>query len=335
MAFKSFNSGIMGTGSCLPDKVLTNAELETMVDTSDEWIIKRTGISERRLLDDAQPAYELGVAAAKHALEDAGLDAAELDLIIVTTNSPDYFSPSTSCIIQGEIGAVNAAAFDINAACSGFVYALTIADQFIKTGYYKHILIVSVEALSRITDWTHRNTCVLFGDAAGAAVIGRTDEGSGLLSCWIGADGANHRVITIPSLYMNEEDSKNRPSGAKQTIWMDGSEVFKFAVRIMAEASKKVIEDAGLTIDDIQMIIPHQANIRIIEGAAKRLDIDEGRVFQRNVRKFGNTSSSSVILALDELSRGNELKKGDNIVLVGFGGGLTWASSLIRWNKGA
>ncbi len=335
MASNSFNSGIIGTGSCLPEKILTNAELEKMVNTSDEWIIKRTGISERRLLSDNQPAYELGVTAALRALEDAGLDAAELDLVIVTTNSPDYFSPSTSCIIQGEIGAVNAAAFDINAACSGFVYALTVADQFIKTGYYKHILIVSVEALSRITDWTHRNTCVLFGDAAGAAVIGQAEEGSGLLSSWIGADGANRRVITIPSLYMNEEERDQRPSGSKQTIWMDGSEVFKFAVRIMAEASKKVIDDAGLTIDDIQMIIPHQANIRIIEGAAKRLDIDEDRVFQRNVRKFGNTSSSSVILALDELSRGNELKKGDNIVLVGFGGGLTWASSLIRWNKGA
>lgn len=335
MASDKCNAGIIGTGSCLPEKVLTNADLEARVDTSDEWILKRTGISERRILDEAQPAYELGIKASKLALEDAGLCAGDLDLIIVTTNSPDYFSPSTSCIIQGEIGAVKAAAFDINAACSGFVYALTIAEQFIKTGCYKYILVVSVEALSRITDYTHRNTCVLFGDAAGAAVIGRTEKGSGLLSSWIGADGSPPRAITIPCLYMNKDDREKRPSGAKQVIWMDGSEVFKFAVKIMAEASLKVIENAGLTLDDIKIIIPHQANTRIIEGAAKKLDISEDKVYQRNVKKYGNTSSSSIIIALDELSRSNEIKKGDHVVLVGFGGGLTWASSLIRWNKGA
>ncbi|MDD4493046.1 MAG: ketoacyl-ACP synthase III [Eubacteriales bacterium] len=334
MGSEAYNSGVLGTGCCLPEKVLTNCDLEKMVDTTDEWILKRTGIKERRILEDSEPASSLGIEAAKRALSDANLEPPDIDMIIVSTNSPDYFSPSMACIIQGEIGAVNASAFDVNAACSGFVYALTIADQFIKTDSCKNILIVSVEQLSRITDWKHRNTCVLFGDGAGAAVIGRVKEGYGLLSSWIGADGASRKVISIPACYMSEEDKTQRQNGVDQVIWMDGSEVFKFAIRIMSEASKYVIEKAGLTIDDVALVIPHQANIRIIEGAAKRLEIEPDKVYSDNVSKYGNTSSSSVIVALDEASKKGKIKKGDNIVLVGFGGGLTWASSLIKWSKG-
>jgi 3-oxoacyl-[acyl-carrier-protein] synthase-3 len=335
LEYKAFNSGILGTGSCLPEKVLSNNDLEKMVDTTEEWIIKRTGIKERRILEVSEPASKLGVEAAKRALKDANLEPADIDMIIACTNSPDYLSPSTSCVIQGEIGAVNASAFDINAACSGFVYALTVADQFIKTGYCRYILIVGVEQLSKITDWKHRNTCVLFGDGAGAAVIGRVQEGYGLLSSWVGADGSNHKVITIPCCFISEEDKMQRQNGKDQVIWMDGSEVFKFAVRIMSDACNHVVEQAGLTLDDISIIIPHQANIRIIEGAAKRLDISEEKVHSENVSKYGNTSSSSIIIALDEIQRKGKISAGDNIVLVGFGGGLTWAASLLKWSKGA
>lgn len=333
MGSELFNVGILGTGSFLPDRVLTNFDLEKMVDTTNDWIIKRTGINERRILDDSQPAYEMGVEAAKKALEDACLDALQIDLIIVSTNSPDYLSPSTAAIIQGKIGATNAAAFDINAACSGFVYAAVTAEQFIKSGYYKYILVISVEALSKITDWEHRNTCVLFGDAAGAAVFGKTSDGTGLLSSWLGADGTMSNVITVPCCFANDEDIEKRVYGKKQVIWMDGSEVFKFAVRIMTEASKHVVEKASLTMEDIDLIIPHQANLRIIEGAAKRLGISEDKVFSTNVRKYGNTSSSTIPLALDELSRSKSIAKGNNIVLVGFGGGLTWSAALLKWSK--
>lgn len=333
MESELFNVGILGTGSYIPKKVLTNFDLEKMVDTTNDWIIKRTGINERRLLDESQPAYEMGVEAAKRALQDSCLEASQIDLIIVSTNSPDYLSPATAAIIQGKIGAVNAAAFDINAACSGFVYAAVTAEQFIKSGYYKYVLVISVEALSKITDWEHRNTCVLFGDAAGAAVFGKTSESEGLLSSWLGADGTMANVITIPCCFANKEDIENRESGKRQVIRMDGSEVFKFAVRIMTEATMHVIKKASLTIKDIDLIIPHQANLRIIEGAAKRIGISEDKVFSANIKKYGNTSSSTIPLALDELSRGGEIVKGNNIVLVGFGGGLTWSAALLKWNK--
>ena len=327
-----FGFGIIGVGSCLPDKVLTNADLEKIVETTDEWITQRTGISERRILDKGEPTYTLGIKAAQRALEDAGLEAKELDLIIVATAAPDYNTPSTACIIQGEIGAINAAAFDLNAACAGFVYGLTVADQFLKTGYYKKILVVGIEGMSKVTDWEDRNTCVLFGDGAGAVILGQVDKGHGLLSTNIGADGASWKTITIPSYQFSEEDLSKRIHENKRVLWMDGSEVFKFAVKVLVQATEKVIKDANLTMADVKLLVPHQANIRIIDGAAKRLKVPTEKVFA-NVHKYGNISAASIPVALDEIYKSGVLKKGDNLVFVGFGGGLTWASTLIKWAK--
>ena len=328
----TYSCGILGLGSSLPEKVLTNYDLEKIVDTSDEWISKRTGISQRRVLDEDKPAYQLGVDAAKKALDDAGIEAEELDLIIVTTETPDYLTPSMSCIIQSKIGAQKAAAFDLNAACSGFIYGMTIANQFIKSGYYKHVLVVGCEGLSKIVDWKDRNTCVIFGDGAGAAVLGPVEEGYGIITTHIGADGVLGKNITMPCCYIGPEDIQVRSGDNKKVLWMDGSEVFKFAVRIMEQATNKVLEDSGLSMEDIKLIVPHQANIRIIEGAAKRLKVSEDKIFT-NLHKYGNISSASIPLGLNEAYREKLISKGDNLVLVGFGGGLTWGSVLVRWSK--
>jgi 3-oxoacyl-[acyl-carrier-protein] synthase III len=329
---EQFGYGIIGVGSSLPEKVLTNLDLEKIVDTTDEWITQRTGISERRVLDKDTPTYTLGIKAAQNALEDAGMSAEELDLIIVATAAPDYNTPSTSCIIQGAIGAKNAAAFDMNAACAGFVYGLTVSEQFLKTGYYKKILIIGIEGMSKVTDWEDRNTCVLFGDGAGAVVLGQVDKGHGMLATHIGAEGTSWKAITIPANSFSEDDLSKRIHENKRVLWMDGSEVFKFAVKVLVQATEKVIQDAGLTIDDVKLVVPHQANIRIIDGAVKRLKVPAEKVFV-NVQKYGNISAASIPVALDEIAKSGALKKGDNLVFVGFGGGLTWASALIKWAK--
>lgn len=304
-----------------------------MVETTDEWIIKRTGISERRILNEDQPVYTLAVEAAKRALEDSGLSAEDIDLIIVSTSTPDYLTPSTSCIVQKGINASNAAAFDLGAACSGFLYGLTVAKQFIETGYYRHVLLVSSEGMSKVVDWTDRSTCVLFGDGAGAVVLGKVEDGYGILSTYLGADGVSGNSITIPCLYMPEQDVERRVNYQnKKTIWQDGQEVFKFAVKVMPMATEKVIENTGITLGDIKYIIPHQANVRIIEGAAKRLGIEMDRVYT-TIRKFGNISSASIPIAMTDAYAEKCLNKGDYLVLVGFGGGLTWASALLKWSK--
>lgn len=304
-----------------------------MVDTSDEWIIKRTGISERRILSNETPIYSMAVDAARRSLDDSGLSAEDLDLIIVTTATPDYLTPTTSCIIQREIGAINASAFDLSAACSGFLYGMTVAKQFIETGYYRHVMLVSSEAMSRVVDWTDRNTCVLFGDAAGAVILGQVEEGYGIISTYIGADGAQGNSITIPCLYMPEEDIERRRKYTNlKTLWQDGQEVFKFAVKIMPHAIRKVIENTNLKLDDIKYIIPHQANERIIEGAAKRLGVALEKVYT-TIRKFGNISSASIPVAMADAYSNKFISKGDNLVLVGFGGGLTWGSAIIKWSK--
>lgn len=304
-----------------------------MVDTTDEWIIKRTGISERRILPEGTPIYSMAVEAAKQALADSGILPEEIDLILVTTSTPDYLTPNTSCIIQKETGAVNAAAFDLVAACSGFVYGMTVAQQFIQTGYYNNVLLISSEGMSKAVDWNDRKNCVLFGDGAGAVVLGKVEEGYGILSTYIGSDGASGELITIPCLYMPDKELAKRENfNNKVSIWQDGQEVFKFAIKIMPMATEKVIENTDVKLEDIRYIIPHQANMRIIESAAKRLGVALEKVYT-TIKKFGNISSASIPIAMADAYRRNCLKKGDNLVLVGFGGGLTWGSALIRWSK--
>ena len=322
--------GIIGTGSKVPERIISNYDLEKSVDTSNEWIIKRTGISERRILDDKQEAYMLGVDAAKSALESAKLSAQEIDLIVVATDTPDYMTPSTACLIQGAIGASNAIAFDLNAACSGFIFAITVAQKFILSGTHKNALVIGCEGLSRIVDWQDRNTCILFGDAAGAAVLSEVPEGFGILNTYLGSDGENGKFITIPNLYLNEEEKAKRVNGKYNSLWMDGQEVFKFAVKAMSSATKKVIEDVNMTIEDIQFIFPHQANTRIIDGAIKKLGVSDDKLHYI-IHKYGNISSASIPVSLDEAYREGKLKNGDNLVLVGFGGGLTWGSTLLKW----
>ena len=331
MSNSNISVGILGLGAFVPEKILDNSMLEKMVDTSDEWIVKRTGIKERRILEDNVLSHTMGSNAAKLAIENAGCKAEDIELIIVSTSTPDYITPNMGSLIQADIGAVNAAAFDISAACSGFIYGLNIAKQFIQNGAYKKILVISCESLSRYVDWQDRATCILFGDGAGAAVVGEVEAGYGILADEIGTDGKMADAITIPSVYFTEKDLEVRLNENKRVLWMDGSSVMKFAVRIMTQSTLSVIEKAGLTINDVSLVIPHQANIRIIEGAAKRLELRDDQLVI-TVDKYGNTSSSSVILALDDAIKSGRVQKGDNIVLVGFGGGLTWGATLIKWS---
>jgi len=323
-------AGILGTGSYVPDKVLTNADLEKMVDTSDEWIVSRTGIKERRIASAEQASSDLAYEAARKALNQANVAAEDLDLIIVATVTPDHPFPSTASILQDRLGATKAAAFDLSAACSGFVYGLATASQYIEFGLYKHVLVIGVETLSKITDWTDRNTCVLFGDGAGAAVLGPVAEGFGLLSFELGSDGSGGNLLKQAAggsrLPASEETVKNR----QHFIYMAGKEVFKFAVKIMEQASIRIIEKAGLKKEDVDFFVPHQANLRIIDYARQRLDLDESKVYV-NLDRYGNMSAASLPVALDEAVRENKIKHGDNVLLIAFGGGLTWGGALLKW----
>ncbi len=284
-------------------------------------------------MEDNTPTYTLAVEAAKKALKDSAISPEQIDLVLVTSSTPDYLTPSTSCIVQKEIGTVNAAAFDLVAACSGFIYGLTVAKQFIETGYYNHILLVSSEGMSKAVDWKDRKNCVLFGDGAGAVVLGKVDEGYGILSTYIGSDGAIGECITIPCFYMPEEDLERRKDYKnKFALWQDGQEVFKFAVKIMPYATERLLEKSDVTLDDVKYIIPHQANCRIIESAIKRLGVAFEKVYT-TIKKYGNISSASIPVAMDDAYKKSCLTRGDNLVLVGFGGGLTWGSALIRWSK--
>lgn len=327
-----FNAGILGTGSCLPEKVLTNADMEKIVETTDEWIIKRTGIRERHIIDKNVPLSALATEAARKALEDSGVSALDIGLIIAATITPDYLTPSLSCCVQKELEAVNASAFDVNAACSGFIYALNVARQFIENGVHEHVLVVSAEALSRVTDYNDRKTCILFGDGAGAVVVGRTEKDTGILNVVTGAMGDLGHNLTLPCFFITDTEREKRNEGMKQVVWMDGSEVFTFASRIMSEATLKVIEGAQLAIGDIDYIFPHQANARIIQNAVKRLKYPIDKVYS-NLELTGNISSASIPVCLDEASKGNLIKKGDRIVLVAFGGGLTYGAALLKWSK--
>lgn len=324
---------IAGTGSYVPEKILTNADLEKLVDTSDEWIMSRTGIRERRIAADNEATSDLGTKAALKAMEQAGVTAEELDLIIVATVSPDTFFPSTACYIQKNLGAKNAVCFDISAACSGFLFALQTSRHFINTGNRKTVLIVGAEKLSGMVDWNDRNTCVLFGDGAGAAILRQRKEGteeSRVVSTVMGSDGNLTDILSVPGGGSAMPTTPDNASQRLNTIRMEGREVFKKAVTAMKNACNQAIAEAGLTTDDIAMVIPHQANIRIIEAITDRLGIPKERTFI-NLDKYGNTSAAAIAIALDEANRTGAIKKGDHILLVAFGAGLTWASSVVKW----
>jgi len=325
-------AGIIGIGSYVPEKVITNADLEKTIDTSDSWIVERTGIRERRVVAEGQATSDLATIAAERALADAGVSAEELDLIIVATVTPDMVFPSVACLVQNNLKAVNAAAFDLTAVCSGFMYALVTGTTFIQTGMYKKILIIGAEALSTITDWTDRNTAILFGDGAGAAVLAEVPEGFGVLGVHLGAEGAGGDLLKMPAGGSRLPASADTVAQRLHYTRMDGNEVFKFAVKVMGEAVKQALEMANLTSDDITYLVPHQANIRIIQSAAKRVGMPMDKVVV-NVDKYGNTSAASIPIALDEAVKTGKIKKGDTIAMVGFGGGLTWAASIVKWSK--
>lgn len=321
---------IIGTGSYAPDRIVVNARMSEIVETSDEWIRTRTGIEERRITE-GENTSDLCVKAAERALHDAGVSPEELDLIIVATVTPDCFTPSTACIVQGRLHAVNAACFDLNAACTGFMYGLHTAAQFIKTGEYKTALIIGAETLSKILDWKDRNTCVLFGDGGGAAVLRASDE-KGFMAFHVGSDGSKGDLLKCDAVPVKELFASGEADYYKSVIRMDGKEVFKFAVKVMHETIEKLLDKAELNLDDIKYIIPHQANYRIIETTAKRLKISEDK-FYINVHKYGNTSAGSIPIALDEMAQSGLLKKGDKLLMVGFGGGLTWGGAIVEWSK--
>ncbi|WP_404350679.1 ketoacyl-ACP synthase III [Sutcliffiella horikoshii] len=309
------NAGILGIGRYVPEKILTNADLEKMVDTTDEWIKTRTGIEERRIATDDVDTSHMAYFAAEKALKDAGITAEELDMIIVATVTPDNPFPSVACMIQERLGAKKACAFDMSAACAGFMYGIITAKQFVEAGTYKHVLVVGVEKLSKIVDWEDRNTAVLFGDGAGATIIGPVSEGRGILSFELGADGTGAK-----HLYQDE------------TIVMNGREVFKFAVRQMGESAVNVLEKAGLSKEDVDFLIPHQANIRIMEAARERLGLPLEKM-SMTVQKYGNTSAASIPISIvEEIEKGN-IHDDDLVVMVGFGGGLTWGAIAIRWGR--
>lgn len=319
-------AGILGVGRAVPDRVLTNADLEKMVDTSDEWITSRTGIKERRIVTEELNS-DLAVIAGRRALEHAGVAPEEVDMVIVATITPDMAFPSTACIVQAKLGLKNAAAFDLSAGCSGFVYALDAATHMVRTGHYKRVLIIGSDVLSRITDFTDRSTCVLFGDGAGAAVIGPS-TGRGVISTYLRADGDGG-----DKLYLPRSAARNGAHAhVDGYIQMAGSDVFKFAVRIMGDAALKVLERAGLSAEDVDLFIPHQANIRIIDAAARRLGLGQEKIFV-NVQHYGNTSAASIPLAMAEAHEQGRLQPGDVVVLVGFGAGLTWAAAVLEWEK--
>ena len=322
---------ITGTGAALPDKILTNADLERMVDTSDEWITIRTGIKERRIASDGEFTSTLSVGAARSALEMSGVAADELDLIILGTVTPDFPFPATACIVQQELGAVNAAAFDISAACSGFVYGLSIAEKYIQTGAARNILVIGAEVLSRIVDWTDRNTCILFGDGAGAAIVQASQDEAGLLSTHIFSNGSYWNTLYQPGCGSRNPATKQSTIDERLFfIKMEGNDVFKHAVRAMEEAACAALTANNMTPSDISLFIPHQANRRIIDATTKRLGVPSDKVFL-NLHHYGNTSSASIPITLDEANRAGRLKSGDIILLTAFGGGFSYGSALIRW----
>jgi 3-oxoacyl-[acyl-carrier-protein] synthase-3 len=321
---------IIGVGSCAPDRVLTNRDLEQIVDTTDEWITTRTGIKERRIADPETPSSVLATEAARRAMADAGITGAEIDQIIVGTVTGDRPFPSTACLLQDRLGAVSAYAFDISAACSGFLYALSLGRNQILAGAAETVLVVGVETLSKITDWQDRNTCVLFGDAAGAVVLRSTGQPGGILAAKLHSDGSLTRLLEMPGGGSLNPSSHETVDRRLHYIRMSGNDVFKYAVRAMESVACEALEAAGAKSDELDLLVPHQANYRIIDATARRLGLSMEKVFV-NLDRYGNTSSASIPLALDEAKRGGRIKPGDLVEMVTFGGGFTWAAAVVRW----
>ncbi len=321
--------GILGVGKYLPKKVLTNHDLEKMVDTSDEWITTRTGVKERRIVSKTEAASDLAIKASEEALKNAGLTAEDIDLIIVATVTPDTQFPSTACFVQRSLQAKNAVCFDVSAACSGFIYAIVIAQQFVARGTYKNALVIGTEVMSSVTDWEDRNTCVLFGDGAGAVVMGEVKSG-GILSTYLGSDGTFTDMLMIPGGGSRNPADHKTIDSRLHYIKMRGNELFKVAVKTMADAASEALKKAGLNCDDVDCFIPHQANARIIQAVAKRISLAEEKVFL-NIEKYGNMSSASLAIALCEAVEVGRIKKGDIIVLDAFGAGLVWGACVIKW----
>ncbi len=326
---------ITGTGSYLPEKVLTNEDLSKIVETSDEWITTRTGIKERRVATKDMATSDLSLRAARRALEAADLTAEQLDVIIVATCTPDYFFPSTACLVQKGLGAVNAAAFDVSAACSGFLYALATANGLLESGIHKRALVIGADMLSKFTDWKDRSTCVLFGDGAGALILekveGDASQSHRILAIDLGADGSQTDILKIPgggsrNPYKAGEDFSATPA----TIHMDGKEVYRYAVTRMIETANRALAKAGKKSSDLTLLIPHQANLRIIESIGKRMGLPAEKVFL-NIHKYGNMSAATTVVALDEAARSEQIKSGDLVELIAFGAGLTWGAAVIQW----
>ncbi|MBA2727568.1 MAG: ketoacyl-ACP synthase III [Parachlamydiaceae bacterium] len=319
---------IIGMGSYLPSKVLTNADLEKMVETNDEWIFSRTGIKERRIAEETEFTSDMGAKAALKALEKAGVAAEEIDIILVASMTPDYISPSTAVIVQRLIGAKNAAAIDVQAACTGFIYGLSLAKAYVESGMYKRVLLIASEKMSAFVDYEDRNTCILFGDGASAAVISDEQKGLSIDAICLGADGEMAELLYIPAGGTRQPSSADTLANRQHYIKMEGKELFKHAVRQMAGASKECLAKAGLLDTDVSWLVPHQANVRIMDAVAKNFCIPAERVF-KTIAKYGNTSASSIAIALDELQQQHDIHKGEHILLVAFGAGLTWGASVL------
>lgn len=322
-------SAITGWGMKVPEKILTNADFERMVDTTDEWITSRTGIKERHVISAGEKTSTLSIAAARQALERAGLEGKDLDLILVATVCPDYRFPSTANLVQHALGA-QCGAFDMQAACSGFLYAMSVAHQFIANGTAKHALVIGVEVLSQVVDFKDRSTCVLFGDGAGAVILSASDEPGGLLGFTLGSDGARPELLWIPTGGSAEPATEQTIRDRRNYVQMNGSEVFKFATRIMGTAMEEALSNAGMTAADMDLFIPHQANLRIIEAASKRLNLPSEKVFV-NIEKYGNTSAAAIPIALCEAIDQGRVFPGAHLGMVAFGAGLTWAAAVVKW----
>jgi len=323
---------ILGWGKALPERVLTNDDLSRMVDTSDGWIRERTGILERRIAGEGETTASLAIEAARRALERAGFDPVDLDLIIVATMTPEHLFPATACLVQDALGALRAAAFDLSAGCTGFIYGLALATQGIQAGAYDHALVIGAETLSRIVDWQDRRTCVLFGDGAGAALLGTSSASGGVLTTLLGADGSGAELLILPAGGSRHPATPETTANGMHYLQMDGRKVFRFATRIIPQATREALDRVGLPLEHLELLIPHQANQRIIEASAQRLGLPLDRIFT-NLERYGNTSTASIPIALCEALEAGRVQAGDHLVLVGFGAGLTWGAAVIEWGQ--